>query len=510
MSTLYTFEGMTMTVTKFPFSGRNYDFVPYVQANNWIGGEWAPSLSGRTEDVFNPRHGRSMGSVVYSNAADVQAAFEVAKAAFASWREWPVRERAQVLHKVKQIMERDLDELSWLLSHENGKCIGQARASVQKGIECVEFGASMQNMADGGQLDVSRGVNCKVIHEPLGVVAGIVPFNFPTMVPLWMLPQALVAGNAFILKPSEKVPFGAMRLAEIFREAGLPDGVLNIVNGGKDAVEAIVKHEGIKAAAFVGSTPVAKLLYEEGAKTGKKMLCLGGAKNHLVIVPDAERELTASNVVASFTGCAGQRCMAASVLLAVGDVDHILDDIIARTRELRTGHDMGAIVSPESRDRILGYINDAEAQGAKIVVDGRGATVDGADGWWVGPTIIDHATPEMACAREEIFGPVITVIRVKTLDEAIKIENSNPYGNAACIYTTSGGVAEYAINRFEAGMCGVNVGVPVPREPFGFGGWNDSKFGHGDMTGMDGFRFWTRPRKVTVKWAIQPDQTWMS
>lgn len=496
-------------MTQFAFPTRSYEFTPYVDALNWIGGQWLPSETGRKEPIFNPRHAKEMGSVVYSDARDVEKAYQSAAAASAAWRAMPTRERAQILFKVKQLMERDFEELSWLLSHENGKCIGQARGSVAKGIECLEFGASMENMADGGQLDVSRGVNCRVIHEPIGIVAGIVPFNFPTMVPLWMIPQALVAGNAFILKPSEKVPYGAMRLAEIFKEAGLPDGILNIVNGAKDVVEAIVDHPKIPAIAFVGSTPVAKLLYGRGAALGKKMLCLGGAKNHLVIVPDADRELTAANVVASFTGCAGQRCMAASVLLAVGDVDHIMGDIIAQAAAIRPGVDMGAVVSPESKERIEHYINDAEKRGAKIVVDGRGATVDGQPGWWVGPTIIDHATADMPAAYEEIFGPVITVIRVKTLDEALAIENANPFGNAACIYTTSGGVAEYAINRFEAGMCGVNVGVPVPREPFAFGGWNDSKFGHGDMTGMDGYRFWTRPRKVTTKWALQTDTTWM-
>ncbi|TXD32126.1 CoA-acylating methylmalonate-semialdehyde dehydrogenase [Lujinxingia vulgaris] len=499
-----------MSELKFSFATRGYELTPYVQANNWIGGAWKPSNTGATQDVINPRHGKAMGKVVDSGAADVEEAYAAAKAALPEWKALPIRERAQVLYKVKELMEAHLEELSWLLSHENGKTIGQARGEVLKGIECVEMGASLQNMADGGQLDVSRGVNCKVIHEPVGVVAGIVPFNFPTMVPLWMLPQALVAGNTFILKPSEKVPYGAMRLAEIFKQAGLPDGVLNIVNGGKDAVEAIIDHEGIGAVAFVGSTPIAKLLYARGAKTGKKVLGLGGAKNHLVVVPDASPEVTSANVVASYTGCAGQRCMAASVLLAVGNVDHILDDVAEKSRALVVGQDIGAVVSKESRERIVRYIDEAEAAGATILVDGRGAKVEGSEGYWVGPTIIDGCTPDMACVREEIFGPVLSVIRVDTLEKALDIENSSPFGNAACIYTTSGAVAERAINRFEAGMCGVNIGVPVPREPFAFGGWNDSKFGHGDMTGMDGFRFWTRPRKVTVKWELQSDETWMS
>ena len=499
-----------MTSSNFEFSARDYDFTEYVEAKNWIGGEWTPSSSGNSDPVYNPRHGEVMGSVVMSNASDVQAAFEASKEAQKDWAKWPIRERAEVLYKLKYLMEQNLDELSWLLSHENGKTFPQAKGSVLKGIECVEMGASLQNMADGGQLDVSRGVNCRVVHEPLGVVAGVVPFNFPTMVPLWMIPQALVGGNGFILKPSEKVPFGSMRLAELLQEAGLPDGVFNIINGGKESVEAIADHEGIKAAAFVGSTPVAKLLYERGSKTGKKMVCLGGAKNHLVVVPDADQELSSDNIVASFTGCAGQRCMAAAVLLAVGDTQHIIDDVIAKAKELEVGVDIGAIVTEESKERIVGYIDQAEAAGVDIAVDGRGKKVEGHDGWWVGPTILDNVEPGMPCATEEIFGPVLTIIRVDTLEEALQIENESPFGNAAAIYTTSGGIAERAINRFEAGMCGVNIGVPVPREPFAFGGWNDSKFGHGDMTGWDGFRFWTRPRKVTSKWALQSDETWMS
>ncbi len=499
-----------MTNSKFEFSARDYDFVEYVQAQNWIGGEWTPSASGNSEEVLNPRHGEVMGSVVFSNKSDLQSAFEAAKNAQPGWAERPIRERAEVLYKLKSLMEENLDELSWLLSHENGKTFPEAKAEVLKGIECVEMGASLQNMADGGQLDVSRGVNCRVIHEPIGVVAGVTPFNFPTMVPLWMIPQALVAGNSFIMKPSERTPYGAMKLAELLQEAGLPDGVFNIVNGGKEAVEAITDHEGIKAVAFVGSTPVAKIVYERGSKTGKKMVCLGGAKNHLVVVPDADLELTSSNVIASFTGCAGQRCMAAAVLLAVGDTQHIIDAVAEGSAQIEPGTGIGPIITDESYERIMGFIDQAEADGADVIVDGRGAKVEGAGGRWIGPTILDNVKPGHPCATEEIFGPVLTIVRVDTLEEALEIENASPYGNAAAIYTTNGGIAERAINRFEAGMCGVNIGVPVPREPFAFGGWNDSKFGHGDMTGWDGFTFWTRPRKVTSKWALQSDQTWMS
>lgn len=451
-----------------------------------------------------------MGQVAWSDTPDVAAAVASAKAALPGWRATPLKERVQVLFRVKQIMEANLDELSWLLSHENGKTIAQAKGSVLKGIECVEYGTSISNLAQGEQLDVSRGINCEVTHEPVGVCAGIVPFNFPTMVPLWMLPQALAAGNTFILKPSEQVPYGSMRLAEIFKEAGLPDGVLNIVNGGRETVEALCDHPDIGAIGFVGSTKVAQIVYERGSKTGKKMLCLGGAKNHLVVVPDADEDLTAATLVASAYGCSGQRCMAASVMIAVGDVQSIIDKMVAQTRSMTLGEDMGSIINPTSRERITGYINDAETRGAKVLVDGRDRTVDGQPGNWIGPTIIDNVTPDMPCAFEEIFGPVLSVIHVDTLDEAIALENQNPYGNAAAIFTTNGGVARYAIERFSAGMCGVNIGVPVPREPFAFGGWNDSKFGHGDITGQDGFRFWTRPRKVTARWEMASDATWMS
>lgn len=497
-------------MSKFDFPTRGYEFTPYVACQNWIGGEWVPAQSGETVSVDNPRHNKSMGTVAWSGGPDVAQAVAAAKAALPGWKATPLKERAQVLYRVKQIMEANLDELSWLLSHENGKTIEQARGSVLKGIECVEYGCSLPNLGQGEQLDVSRGINCEVTHEAVGVCAGIVPFNFPTMVPLWMLPQALVTGNTFVLKPSEQVPYGSMRLAEIFKEAGLPDGVLNIVNGGKETVEAICDHPDIEAVAFVGSTKVARLVYARAAEHGKKALALGGAKNHLVVVPDADVELTASTVVASAYGCAGQRCMAASVMLAVGDVQPIIDRVAEITAGMTLGKDMGSIINAQSVERITRYIGEAEAKGAKVLVDGRGAQVDGQPGHWVGPTILDQVTPDMPAGCEEIFGPVLSIIRVPTLDEALRLENASPYGNAAAIFTTNGAVARYATERFSAGMCGVNIGVPVPREPFAFGGWNASKFGTGDMTGYDGFRFWTRPRKVTARWEVAKDATWMS
>ena len=493
------------------FTPSGYGFESAPPALNYIGGREVPAVSGETIEVFNPRHGRALGRVAFSGTEDVAAAVAAAKAAFPGWKGTPYKDRAQVLYRLKGLLERDLDRLSWIVAHENGKTLAESRASVLKGVECLELGASLPNMSAGGQIDVSRGVNCRVDYEPLGVCAGVAPFNFPVMVPMWMLPQVLVAGNTFVMKPSEQVPYGALHLAKLFTEAGLPDGVLNLVHGGRAAVEGVVDHEDVKAVAFVGSTKVAKLLYARGAALGKRMLCLGGAKNHLVVVPDADVELTAANVVASAFGCAGQRCMAASALMAVGDVDHIIEAMAVNARAMELGESMGAIINADAVARITRYIDEAEAAGAKVLVDGRGATVAGAEGgYWVGPTILDGVQPGAAAACDEIFGPVLSIVRVDTLDEAIAIENANPYGNAASIYTTSGAVAQYALSRFEAGMVAVNIGVPVPREPFSFGGWNESKFGHGDITGVDGFRFWTRARKTTTKWALQTDQTWMS
>lgn len=491
------------------FEANSYDFTPFNAVKNWIGGQWVDGSGDEIYEVINPRHGQIMSSAKSSTAADVAAAVEAAKVNLAEWQSRPVRERAEVFYNLRNLMHQNLEELTWLVSHENGKTYAEAKAEVLKAIECVEFGCSLPNLAAGEQLDVSRGVNCKVVYESLGIVAGITPFNFPLMVPLWMLPQALVGGNAFILKPSEQVPLSVVRLAEMLQEAGLPDGIFNFVNGGRETVEALCDNEEISALSFVGSTRVAKLVYGRAAQTGKRVLCLGGAKNHLIVVPDADLELTAQNVMASFTGCAGQRCMAASVLVAVGDISHIIDEICVQARAVRIGEDLGAITNHSSVDRITGYIDRAEAAGYDILVDGRGQKANDT-GYWVGPTIIDNVQKGDPAACDEIFGPVISIVHVDTIEEAIKLENSSPYGNASAVYTTNGEIADRVMKGVSAGMCGVNIGVPVPREPFGFGGWNDSKFGHGNITGWDGFRFWTRPRKITSKWALQKDATWMS
>ncbi|MCC6621455.1 MAG: CoA-acylating methylmalonate-semialdehyde dehydrogenase [Deltaproteobacteria bacterium] len=492
------------------YEARSYDFAPFVDTKNLVGGEWVDAVSGKTFPVDNPRHGKVIGHAPDSDAADVDAAVAAAKRAFPTWRSTPFKERVQVLYRLKAIMEANMEELTWLLSAENGKLFAEARASIEKGIECIEMGIAMPNMAYGQQLDVSRGVNCSVTYEPLGVVAGIVPFNFPTMVPLWMMPQALVAGNCFVLKPSEKVPFGAFKLAHMLKAAGLPDGVFNIVNGGKGAVEGILDNPDIKAVGFVGSTKIAKLVYERGAATGKRVLALGGAKNHLVLMDDADFALATSNIPASAFGAAGQRCMAASTLIAVGDnIQPFIDKIVEVASNIQLGRDMGPVIDRATIERVGRFADEAQRMGAKILLDGRHKTGPTEGGYWLGPTIMDHVTPEMPAGCDEIFGPTLSIIRAKTLDDALRIENRNPYGNAASIFTSNGGTARYATERFQAGMCGINIGVPVPREPFSFGGWNNSLFGHGDLTGFDGYRFWTRPKKVTTKWAAQSDQTWM-
>ncbi|MBK8694721.1 MAG: CoA-acylating methylmalonate-semialdehyde dehydrogenase [Deltaproteobacteria bacterium] len=492
----------------FPVTG--YDFTTYVPALNWVGGQWLEAKEKHGElEVINPRHGKAMSRVVLSGAADVDAAVRAGEKAFATWKDWPLRERAHIFYRLRDLMVQNIDELSWLVSHENGKVFLEAKAEVEKAIECIEYGCSLPNLASGNQLEVSRGVACEVAYEPLGVVAGVTPFNFPCMVPFWMIPQALVGGNAFILKPSEQVPLSSLRIAEMLKLAGLPDGVFNIVQGGREVVEALCDHPRIKALGFVGSTKVAKLVYGRACSTGKRALCLGGAKNHLFVVPDADMNLTAENVMASFTGCAGQRCMAASVLLAVGEVDHIIDAVVQRAGKMKLGTDMGPVTTREAAERITRYIDQAEKMGAKVLIDGRGQrATDG--GYWVGPTVLDNVSMEMPAAAEEIFGPVLSIVRVPNIDKALEVENGNPYGNAASVYTTSGDVARRVMDNVEAGMCGVNVGVPVPREPFGFGGWNDSAFGQGNLTGWDGYRFWTRQRKITSKWSLQKDATWMS
>jgi malonate-semialdehyde dehydrogenase (acetylating)/methylmalonate-semialdehyde dehydrogenase len=483
-----------------------------LRCENLIGGHWVHSKGGAPREVLSPYTGTVVGRVELSGAPDVDAAVAAARAAFPAWRAMPLKERSRPLFRFRELLLAHLDELANSAALEAGKTRAEARAGLEKGIEVVEFALALQNLDDGGALEVSRGVTCEGRREPLGVVAGITPFNFPAMVPLWMFPIALTVGNAFVLKPSEKVPLTATRLGALMVEAGYPPGVFSIVHGDREAALALADHPGVAAIAFVGSTPAARAIYTRATALGKRALCLGGAKNHILVVPDADAALAVRGVVDSFTGCAGQRCMASSALLAVGPVDALLEKIVAQAARIELGSTMGAIIDRAARDRLVAAIDRAEAEGAHIALDGRNpkppAGYEGGN--WLGPTIIDRARPDMDCARTELFGPVLTVIRTATLDQALSVEAGSPFGNATSVFTSSGAVARLVSERATSGMVGVNIGVPVPREPFSFGGSKESKFGHGDITGRPAVEFWSRWKKVTTKWDLQPDATWMS
>ncbi|WP_238386463.1 CoA-acylating methylmalonate-semialdehyde dehydrogenase [Chitinophaga rupis] len=478
---------------------------------NFINGRFTDIDSTRLLTITSPTDGRELALMPCSTAADLDAAVNAAKAAFPAWSQTPIKERVQVFFRYKYLLERDLQELAELVSEENGKTLGEAIAEIEKCIELTEFATSLPQLVTGEILEVSKGVECRTEHVPLGVVASIVPFNFPSMVPNWTIPNALTLGNCMIIKPSEKVPLSLARIAALLKEAGLPDGVFNIVNGDSEIVNAICDHPSIEAVSFVGSTKVAKLVYQRATGQLKRCLALGGAKNHLLVLPDAKPDMTAQNVVASMSGCAGQRCMAASAMVAVGQVDHIIDKICAEAGKVIPGKNLGAVINRESKEKIERYITEAEQQGARILIDGRNTVVEGKEqGSYVGPTVIDYVKPDMAVAREEIFGPVISILRTNTVDEALAIENANPYGNAAAVYTQNGSLARYIIEKANAGMIGVNIGVPVPREPFSFGGWNESKFGVGDITGKSSIEFWSKLKKTTTKWNPEAGINWMS
>ena len=485
--------------------------MKYQRVRNFYNGEFVESLSSDDLDVLSPLDGNLLSTVPMSTGDELNAAVASAKSAFDGWSKLPIKERVQVFFRYRNLLEQNSDELTALISEENGKTWDEAKAEVDKSIELTEFACSMPQLVSNEVLEVSRGVECRIEHFPVGVVASIAPFNFPLMVPNWTMPNALVLGNTMIMKPSELVPLSVLRMAQFLKDAGLPDGVFNVINGGKDIVEGICAHEDIEAVSFVGSTKVAKLVYQQSTHTLKRCVALGGAKNHLFVLPDANPSMTASNVTASMSGCAGQRCMAASAMLAVGNVDPIIDQICVEAQKVVPGVNLGAVISKAAKTRIEDYISEAERNGAKILVDGRGATVAGKEnGTYVGPTVIDFVTPDMSVATEEIFGPVISIMRTDTLDEAIKIENDNPYGNAASVFTQSGGLARYVMEHASAGMIGVNIGVPVPREPFSFGGWNESRFGANDITGKSSIEFWTKLKKTTTKWNPEAGVNWMS
>jgi malonate-semialdehyde dehydrogenase (acetylating)/methylmalonate-semialdehyde dehydrogenase len=485
--------------------------MKYGKVKNFINGEFAAAQGTDYLEVISPIDGALLSHVPLSGAGDLDLAVQAAKAAFKEWSQTPIKARVQVFFKYKYLLEQNMEELAKLVAEENGKTYTEAVAEIEKAIELTEFACSLPQLITGELLEVSKGIECRTEYVPLGVVASIVPFNFPSMVPNWTIPNAIALGNCMVIKPSEKVPLSVGRIAELLKEAGLPNGVFNVVHGDSTIVEAICDHPDIEAVSFVGSTKVAKLVYRRATYNYKRCLALGGAKNHLLVLPDAIPGMTAQNISASMSGCAGQRCMAASAMVAVGKVDHIIDEICAEARKIIPGENLGAVINKASKERIEKYITDAEAQGAKILLDGRNVKVAGKEnGFYIGPTVIDGVTPDMAVAKEEIFGPVISIMHTNTLDEALAIEKANPYGNAASVFTQNGGAARYVINNASAGMIGVNVGVPVPREPFSFGGWNESKFGVGDITGKSSIEFWTKLKKSTTKWNPEAGVNWMS
>ncbi|RKO84079.1 Aldehyde/histidinol dehydrogenase, partial [Blyttiomyces helicus] len=463
--------------------------------------------------VTSPATGATIAFVPLSRKADVDLAVVSAKKAFESWSKRTVKDRVQILIRFHQLVIAHKDELADLIVLEHGKNRTEALADIAKGNETVEYALSLPQLIGGRNLEVSRGVYCSDLRKPLGVVASIVPFNFPFMVPFWTLPIAIATGNTLVLKPSEKVPLTMSRTVELLAAAGLPEGVVNLVNGGAEAAVAIVDHPDVQAVTFVGTTHVAEIISKRARNLNKRALCLGGAKNHLVASPDCNIDMAALDIVSSFTGCAGQRCMAASVLLTIGSQPALLEAIIIKASALIAGQshgEVGPVIDGASLSKILRYITEAEQDGAKILLDGRHWAKERKEGFWVGPTVILHTNRADKALHDEIFGPVLSIFVCQSKEEAIEIENGNPYGNAACIYTSNGGVAEWFTKRFSAGMLGVNIGVPVPREPFSFGGINASKFGDFDITGDGGVEFFTSRRKITQKWAPPEEKSWLS
>ncbi len=477
---------------------------------NFIDGAWVRGEAG-VQDITSPVSGLKIGNISVPTKSQIDAAIDAAALAQVEWARLPIKERSKILFNFRNILIREADAIAALKCSESGKILAEGKAGLMKGIEVLEFALSIQNLDLGGKLEISRGVTCEYRREPLGVVANITPFNFPAMVPMWTIPIALALGNAYVWKPSDKTPLTAKLITDALSEAGLPKGVFTVLHGGAATVDAIIDHPKVKAIGFVGSTKIAKMVYQRGTALGKRVLALGGAKNHIVLLPDANPELSGAGISDSFTGCAGQRCMAASVLLAVGDVNGHIEKIVQRAASLELGKDMGAIITKEQAEFLRGAIGRIEKAGARILLDGRKAKAPaGLDGGnWLGPTIIDQVQPGSEAATVELFGPILSIVHCKDLTEALRIENSVEYGNACSVFTSSGPLAERVAREASTGMVGVNVGVPVPREPFSFGGINASKFGHGDITGHHSLDFWSNVKKVTTKWEKQNDSTWM-
>jgi len=480
---------------------------------HWIGGRVVPGQSGRRADVFNPATGRVTGQVALANHAEVAAAVAAAQAAFPAWADTPPIRRARVLFKFLELLNQRRDDLARIITAEHGKVFTDAQGEVTRGIDIVEFACGIPQLLKGDYTDqVSTGIDNWTMRQPLGVVAGVTPFNFPVMVPMWMYPVAIAAGNTFVLKPSPLDPSASLLMAELLREAGLPDGVFNVVQGDKDTVDALLEHPDVKAVSFVGSTPIAQKIYETGAKHGKRVQALGGAKNHMVVMPDADLEQAVDALIGSAFGSAGERCMAISLGVLVGDAaDRILPMLAERTKALKVKNgteldaEMGPIVSSVAHQRIAGYIAQGETEGAKLVVDGRsfqgamaGAGCD--NGFWIGGTLFDDVKPGMKIYNEEIFGPVLGCVRVKDLAEAVELINNHEYGNGVSLFTRDGNTAREFSRRVQVGMVGVNVPIPVPMAWHGFGGWKKSLFGDMHAYGEEGVRFYTKQKSIMQRW----------
>jgi malonate-semialdehyde dehydrogenase (acetylating)/methylmalonate-semialdehyde dehydrogenase len=483
-----------------------------IAGGNLVGGRFERPAHLPLIEVRSPYNGQLLGSVPDSDPQEVARVVAAAEAAQEGWAATPIKERSAPLYKFRELVLIRLDDLAHSAARECGKTVEEARAGVLKGVEVVEYALSLQNLERGASVEVSRGVRCEERREPLGVVCGITPFNFPAMVPMWMFPIAITMGNAFVLKPSEKVPLTSLMLGELMLAAGFPKGIFSLVHGRAGTVEALLEHPRVQAYGFVGSSKIAAQVYAHGARLGKRVLALGGAKNTMILTPDADPNLAVQGIVASFTGCAGQRCMAGSLLVAVGPCDALIDAIVESARSMQLGRDMGAIIDGPALYRLQRAIAGAEREGVVLRCDGRKPEMppELAGGHWLGPTVLDRVDPHSACARDELFGPVLSIVRVDSLHEALALESASPYGNATSVFTQSGAVAREVADRARSGMIGINVGVPVPREPFSFGGTKASRFGHGDITGPGGVELWTQLKKVTSKWAKAPDGTWMS
>ncbi len=477
------------------------------QINHFINGREVEASSGESKPVFNPATGEQTGELGLASVADVDNAVAVAQAAFVEWSQVSIARRTKLMYNFRNLVEANTDELARRLTAEHGKVLSDAAGEVARGLENIEFACGIADAVKGTYSEnASTGVDVYTIRQPLGVVAGITPFNFPVMVPLWTIPNAIATGNTYILKPSERDPSAPMFLAELFHEAGFPDGVLNVLHGDKVSVDRLLDHPDVQAVSFVGSTPIAKYVYETGTANGKRVQALAGAKNHMIVLPDADISVAADAAVSAAFGSAGERCMAISVLVTVGDVaEPLLAAIRDRMAKLKVGDgtesdsEMGPLITSEHRDRVADYVAQGAAAGASVVVDGRDASFDG-DGFFLAPTLIDNVTTDMSIYTDEIFGPVLSVVRTDSFPDALKLIQENEWGNGAAIFTRDGGAARAFQNEVEAGMVGINVPIPVPVGYHSFGGWNNSLFGDVTMYGPEGVRFFTRPKVITSRW----------